>query len=276
MSAEPPRARAARRLQGRIAIVTGAGSRPPGDGTGKAISVLFACAGATVAVVDLDEERALATIAEIETLGGDAFAVLGDVASSADSERIVADVLSRCGRLEVLVNNVGIVPPPAPPHEVSDETWDAVLAADLRSVMLMTKHCIPALIAGAGGSIVNIASIGALTSSGATSSYGAAKAGMVRFTADTAVAYGRHGVRANAIAPGHIYTPLVADQDAAAREARRKVAPLGIEGTAWDVAWAALYLAGDEARFVTGACIPVDGGVTQISPLAASRLVAAP
>ena len=106
---QPPRARAARRLQGRIAIVTGAGSRPSGNGAGKAISVLFACAGATVAVVDLDEERALATIAEIETLGGDAFAVLGDVASSADSKRIVADVLSRCGRLEVLVNNVFVV-----------------------------------------------------------------------------------------------------------------------------------------------------------------------
>ena len=142
--------------------------------------------------------------------------------------------------------------------------------------MLMTKRCIPELIAGAGGSIVNIASIGALASSGATSSYGAAKAGMVRFTADTAVAYGRHGVRANAIAPGHIYTPLVADRTRRPVKRDGKVAPLGIEGTAWDVAWAALYLAGDEARFVTGACIPVDGGVTQISPLAASRLVAAP
>jgi NAD(P)-dependent dehydrogenase (short-subunit alcohol dehydrogenase family) len=261
------------RLEGKTAIVTGAGSRGPGVGTGKAMSVLFAREGARVCLVDREPERAEETLATIAGEGGEAFVVAADVSSGSDCERIVADTVARWGRLDVLVNNVGIVPAPAPPHEVEEEDWDLVLTVNLKSVLLMTKHGVPRMIEGGGGSIVNISSTGALISTGQTSAYGASKAAIIRLTADTAVAYGRAGVRANAIAPGFIYTPLVSDQTAQSREDRRRATPLGIEGDAWDIAWTALFLASDEARYVTGACIPVDGGLTQVSPLKSHQLI---
>jgi NAD(P)-dependent dehydrogenase (short-subunit alcohol dehydrogenase family) len=263
------------RLEGKVAIVTGAGSRGPGVGTGKAMSVLFAREGAAVCLVDREPERAEETLTTIADEGGDAFVVAADVSSSADCERVVAETIGRWGKLDVLVNNVGIVPEPAPPHEVVEEEWDRVLAVNLKSVLLMTKHGVPRMIERGGGSIVNISSTGALVSTGQTAAYGAAKAAIIRLTADTAVAYGRAGVRANAIAPGYIYTPLVSDQSEQSREDRRLSTPLGIEGDAWDIAWTAVFLASDEARYVTGACIPVDGGLTQISPLKAHYLISA-
>jgi NAD(P)-dependent dehydrogenase (short-subunit alcohol dehydrogenase family) len=255
------------RLAGRAAIVTGAGSSGPGVGTGKAISTLFAREGAKVCLVDIDIERAEETRATIAEAGGEAFVVAGDVSRAADCERIVAEAHARFGKLDTLVNNVGIVPRPALLGDVTEDEWDRVLAVNLKSVVLMCRSALPHMVAGGAGAVVNIASTGALMSTGMTPAYGASKAAMIRTTADIAVGYGRAGVRANVIAPGHIHTPLVAHQPPEARERRRKVTPLGIEGTAWDVAWAAVYLASDEARYVSGVCLPVDAGLSEISPL---------
>jgi NAD(P)-dependent dehydrogenase (short-subunit alcohol dehydrogenase family) len=254
------------RLRDKVAIVTGAGTSGPGVGTGKAIAVLFATEGATVCVVDRDAAHAERTLEEINEGGGTAFVVVGDVSSSADCERIVQTVVGRSGRVDVLVNNAAVSPKAkGPVHMLDEAEWDTVMAVNLKSVMLMSRYALPHMIATGGGSIVNISSISSLASSGNIPAYGASKAAMNRLTADLAVAYGRNGVRANAIAPGHIYTTFVQQRDLGSRERdeRRKVAPLGIEGTAWDVAWTAVFLASDESRFVSAACIPVDGGVTQ-------------
>jgi NAD(P)-dependent dehydrogenase (short-subunit alcohol dehydrogenase family) len=269
---------AACRLAGKVAIVTGAGSQPgPGVGIGKAIGTLFARAGARVCLVDLDPDRADLTRAAIVDEGGEAFVVGGDVTSSGECERIVGETCERYGGLDVLVNNVGIVPPFAPLHLVEEAVWQRVLTVNLTSAFLMAKAVLPKLIERGGGSIVNIASTGAMVSTGLTPAYGATKAGLIRLTADLAVAYGRQGVRANAVAPGNVTTPLAAAARAVAGAALQapsgRPEPLGTEGDAWDVAWASLFLASDEARWITGACLPVDAGLTQINPSTASALI---
>ncbi len=254
------------RLAGKVAIVTGAGSRSAGVGTGKAISVLFARQGASVCLVDIHPDHAQETLRTIEGEGGEAVALVGDVTVDSDCRRIVEEAAHHYGKLDVLVNNVGIVPAPGKVHELSEEGWDEIMRVNLKSVVLMSKHAIPKLVAGGGGSIVNISSIGAIASTGSTPAYGASKAAMNRLTADMAVAYGRDHVRVNAIMPGQIYTPLVAGgMSEETRDLRRRMSPLGIEGTAWDIAWTAVFLASDEARYVSAAIIPVDGGLTQTS-----------
>jgi NAD(P)-dependent dehydrogenase (short-subunit alcohol dehydrogenase family) len=268
------------RLAGKVAIVTGAGSQPgPGVGIGKAIGTLFARAGARVCLVDVDADRAELTLAAIAEEGGEAFVVGGDVTSSGTCERIVGDACERYGGLDILVNNVGIVPPFVPLHLVEEADWQRMLAVNLTSAFLMAKAALPKLGESGGGSIVNIASTGAMVSTGLTPAYGATKAALIRLTADLAVAYGRQGVRANAVAPGNVTTPLAAAARAVAGTAlqapRGRPEPLGTEGDAWDIAWASLFLASDEARWITGICLPVDGGLTQINPSTASALIAA-
>jgi NAD(P)-dependent dehydrogenase (short-subunit alcohol dehydrogenase family) len=254
-----------RRLNGKVAIVTGAGSRGPGVGTGKAMAILFAREGARVALVDLFPERAEETLSTIQDEGGDAFVLAADVTVEEDCERVVRDAVERYSRLDILVNNVATNEGFGPLHEVDGAMWDHVLVVNLKSVVLMCKHALPVFASGGGGSIVNISSVAALISAGGTEAYSASKAGMLRLSADLAVAYGRQGVRVNAILPGGIDTPMVAGQQPGHTERFRRLVPLGITGNAWDVAWAAVYLASDEARFVTGTFIPVDGGFTQLN-----------
>jgi NAD(P)-dependent dehydrogenase (short-subunit alcohol dehydrogenase family) len=256
------------RLQGKVALVTGAGSSGPGWGTGKAMSVLFAREGARVCLLDVDATRGEETLAIIREEGGEAFVAAADVTDGAGCAAAVDSVVQRYGRLDILVNNAAVVGPTGPVRTLAQDDWERVMRINLTGVMLMSKHALPALADG-GGSIVNISSTGALISTGQTPAYGAAKAGVLRLTADLAVAYGRDGVRVNAIAPGNIYTPMVdrgGEMTAEQRSQRARSAPLGTEGTAWDVAYAALFLASDEARWITGACIPVDGGMTQANP----------
>jgi NAD(P)-dependent dehydrogenase (short-subunit alcohol dehydrogenase family) len=262
------------RLAGKVAIVTGAGSQDgEGVGTGKAISVLFARHGAKVALVDLQPERAEETLALVRAEGGEGLVVEADVTSSADCARVVAETVERFGKTDTLVNNVGIVPKAGRVGELDEDLWAKVLTVNLTGAMLMSKHALPAIVAAGGGSIINISSTGALQSTGDTPAYGASKAGLIRLTADLAVGYGREGVRANAIAPGQIFTPLAPGANERARQERMLSAPLGTRGDAWDIAWAAVFLASDEARWITGACLPVDGGLTQIAPLKSHRLV---
>ncbi len=258
------------RLAGKVALVTGAGSRGPGVGTGKAMSVLFAREGAKVCLVDLDGVHAEETLRMIADDGGDAVVIEGDVADAGDCARIVGEALDKYGRLDILVNNAAIVGPTGPVHTLEEEDWNRVLSINLTGVMLMTKHALPSLMDG-GGAIVNISSTGAFVSTGQTPAYGASKSAVIRLTADLAVAYGRDGVRVNAIAPGNIHTPMVSAMNAQARELRIKASPLATEGNAWDIAWTALFLASDEARWITGVCVPVDGGMTQTNPMTLHR-----
>jgi NAD(P)-dependent dehydrogenase (short-subunit alcohol dehydrogenase family) len=262
------------RLSGRVAIVTGAGSQGPGFGTGKAISVAFAREGAQVCLVDLYAERAEETRQLIVEAGGDAFVMTGDITDGAVCAGIVKATLERYGRLDVLVNNVGISGGYPDIWDMDDAHWARHVDANLKSCVLMTKHAMRPLIDSQRGSIVNISSTAALLASGGAFAYAPAKAAVIQFTREIAVKYGRKGVRANVICPGHIVTPHVAGFfDEAAFEIRRKVAPLGITGDAWDIASAAVFFASDESRFVTAACLAVDGGVTQTMQLSAHALI---
>jgi NAD(P)-dependent dehydrogenase (short-subunit alcohol dehydrogenase family) len=257
------------RLRGSRAIVTGAGSLGSGVGTGKAIAALFSAEGCHVCLVDLDRERAAETLAFVEALGGKGFVVCGDVADSESARRIVDEAVGQLGGLDILVNNVGIGAGGGPLHLAPEEDIERVMRINFGSALAMCRHAIPHLLEGTGRAIVNIASIAGMRAHG-SAGYGPSKAALIQLTAELAVMYGREGLRANAVVPGHIFTPMVEEHVLGDKRAlRRNIAPLPIEGDAWDIAQAALFLAGPESRFITGVALPVDGGVTQIGPLAA-------
>ncbi|MGI8551322.1 MAG: SDR family NAD(P)-dependent oxidoreductase [Dehalococcoidia bacterium] len=258
-----PAERASRggRLAGKVAIVTGAGSRGPGTGNGRATAILFAREGARVVLADQVLERAEETLAAIETEGGQAYAWQADVTQSGECRALVEEAVRRYGRLDILDNNVGIEGG-GTVVQVDEDTWDRVMQVNVKSMMLMSKFAIPAMLPDGGGSIINISSISALRPRGLTP-YSTSKGAIIALTRAMAIDHAREGVRVNCIAPGPVYTPMVAGGMTAERRERRRLAsPLGIEGSAWDIAWAAVYLASDEARYVTGVVLPVDGGVT--------------
>jgi NAD(P)-dependent dehydrogenase (short-subunit alcohol dehydrogenase family) len=248
------------RLKDKVAIVTGAGSRGPGLGNGKAAATLFAREGARVLCVDHLKERAGETAASIRAEGGAAEPFAADVTRAADCKAMVAAAVSRWGGLDILHNNVGI----ESRHEVmetTEEEWDRVMAVDLKSVLLTTQAAVPALTDRGGGSIVCVSSIAALRGYGRTA-YAAAKAGVIGFVTSVSMQLAPKHIRVNAIAPGPVWTPMVEDLGPEARERRRQSIPLRTEGTGWDVGWGAVYLASDEARWVTGHVLVIDGGLT--------------
>jgi NAD(P)-dependent dehydrogenase (short-subunit alcohol dehydrogenase family) len=257
-------------LNAKIAIVTGAGSGVEGTGIGQAIAVLLARAGASVLVADRDMSRAERTRDQIIGDGGHAEALCVDVTLAEDRERLVAQA---AGRLDILVNNAG-TGSSTPLDDISEDDWDRVMGLNVRSAALLTKAAAPLLERDGGGAVVNIASIGGLVAFG-SGVYGASKAALIMLGRDLAVAYGRRGIRVNTIAPGHLFTPFVGSLTPERRAARRDIAPLGIEGDAWDVARAAVFLASTSARFITGVCLPVDGGVSTVAPLTAHGLLQA-
>jgi NAD(P)-dependent dehydrogenase (short-subunit alcohol dehydrogenase family) len=261
------------RLNGWRVIVTGAGTLGDGVGTGKAIAALFAAEGAQVALFDLDETRAQTTFELISSLGGKAQVFVGNVADPRDAERMTQEALAWLGGLDILVNNIGIGAGAGQLHTVPEADIDKVMSVNLGTVINMCRATMPALLEGQGKSIVNIASVAGLLAHG-NSAYGPSKAAVIQLTAELAVMYGRDGVRANCVAPGHIMTPMVeAYVKGEGRRVRSAIAPIGIEGDAWDVAQAALFLAGPESRFISGITLPVDGGVTVVGPLAAYERV---
>lgn len=261
------------RLAGKVAIVTGAGTRGSGYGTGRAIACLFAGEGAKLCLVDRDPEAVQGTLALIEAQGGEAITAIGDVTSDADCAAFCAAARSRFGAVDILVNNVGIASGGGGADMVDLDNWQRLMDVNLKSAVLMARHAVPLMRARGGGAIVNIASIAGMLAYGGMG-YGPSKAALIHLTRELAVAHGRQGIRANVIAPGHIQTPLLDGLiPPAMREARRRAGPIGIEGDAWDVAYVALFLAGEEARFVTGACLPVDGGVTIVGSMEAARLI---
>ncbi len=259
------------RLAGKVAIVTGAGHEGEVLGTGAAISILFAAQGASVGLVDVSPQRAANTEALISRAGGRCAIVIGDVSVQADCSRAVAEVADRFGSLDVLVNNAGVVGRGSV-EEVDETHWDQVFDVNVKGVLLMSRFAIPLMRRGGGGSIVNVSSIAAIRGFGSPS-YAASKGGVLALTTDMAYSYGRSGIRVNCIVPGHLYTPMGNTGGSELREARRKCGLLGTEGTAWDVAWAALFLACEESRWITAVALPVDAGTTAATALAMRSLV---
>ncbi|MFQ5553206.1 MAG: SDR family NAD(P)-dependent oxidoreductase [Thermoplasmata archaeon] len=253
------------RLQGKVAIVTGAASQGKGVGNGKAISILFAREGAELFLVNRTLSHAQELQEEIEADGGTASSFGADVTRAPAVERMVQAAVERFGRLDILVNNVGGgFPGMGTAVTVEEEGWDKVIALNLKSSMLCSRFSIPRMIDTGGGAIINVSSMAAMAGaripgSGFTA-YAAGKAGLEGLTRAMAADHAREGVRVNSLLVGMVWTPLVSGLGDEVREARRRAVPLRVEGTAWDVAWAAVFLASDEARWITGVSLPVDGG----------------
>lgn len=245
------------RFHDRVVVVTGAGS-----GIGRVIAQRFAGEGAKVAVVDWLPDRADAVTAEIASTGGRAVPVHADVSSRRDVERMVERVASELGPVDVLVNNAAIAEGDDV-LQMDEATWDRDVAVVLRSVFLCCKAVLPSMIERRRGAIVNIASVNAIIALG-NEAYSAAKAGMLNLTQGIAVRYGTHGIRCNAIAPGTIRTPIWQariDRDPVVFQRLIKWYPLGRVGEPADIANAAMFLASDDASWITGAVLPVDGGL---------------
>ncbi|MCP3985115.1 MAG: SDR family oxidoreductase [bacterium] len=257
------------RLQGKIALVIGAG-QTPGDtiGNGRATAILFAREGALVVAVDRDGASAEATVATILEEGGQASAYAADATVEAEVEALVASCKSSYGRIDILHNNVGIGGDDAGPAHVTEEVWDRILGVNLKSAIFPCKHVLPVMREQQSGAIVNISSIAAVCSTGIVA-YKTSKAGLNAYTQALAVGNAKYGIRANVIMPGLMNTPMAIEGISAARgvpkddliRARDAMVPLGAKmGTGWDIAAAAVFLASDEAQFITGIVLPVDGG----------------
>jgi len=258
------------RLDGKVALVTGCGTIGEGWGNGKAIAVLLARQGASVFGCDLDFAAAQATRKLIEDEGGVAEVQVCDVTKSADVKALVDACLARFGRIDILVNNVGRSEP-GDPVTMDEAVWDDQMDVNLKSAFLMCKHVLPIMERQGGGSVVNISSIAGLRYIGKPQvAYAAAKAALMQMTQTTAVIYAPKGIRLNSVVPGLMFTPLVkrlADKYAKGDYEgfvahRHKQVPMGRMGDAWDVAHAALFLASDESKYITGQQIVVDGGLT--------------
>jgi NAD(P)-dependent dehydrogenase (short-subunit alcohol dehydrogenase family) len=249
------------RLKDKVAIVTGAGSRNEGIGNGRAAAILFAREGARVLLVDRKRGAAEQTAAMIADEGGGCAVFEADVTNPDDCRAMVDDAVTRWGKLDILQNNVGIGSFGRVP-DVKLEDWERVMRVNVTGMMLAAQAAIPAMAANGGGAIVNISSIASRLPRGLTP-YATSKGAVEALTRGLAADHARDGIRVNCIAPGPVYTPMVyaAGMSDEVRERRRKSSPLGIEGTAWDIAHASLFLVSDEARYITGVVLPVDGGV---------------
>ena len=259
-----------KRLQDKVAIVTGAGSIGPGWGNGKATAVLYAREGAKVVAADIDRGAAEETAEIIAGEGGDAIVVQLDVASSGEVEALIAQTIETYGRVDVLHNNVGIIEVGGP-VEISEEGWDRVIDVNVKGMFLTCKHVLPHMEAQGSGSIVNVSSIASIRYTGYPSvSYNASKGAINQMTQNIAMQYAPKGIRANCVLPGLMNTPMIHasvkgaydhDVEAMVRE-RDAICPMGRMGNAWDVAHASLFLASDEAGYITGHMLVVDGGIT--------------
>jgi NAD(P)-dependent dehydrogenase (short-subunit alcohol dehydrogenase family) len=270
VSTQEPR-RPPGRLEGKVAVVTGAGCVGPGWGNGRAAAVIFAREGARVFAVDVAAEPMAETVARVDEIGGEMVTHRCDVTDGAAVEAMVAACVDRFGRIDVLVNNVG-GSAPGGAAEMSEDAFAAQLEFNLTSVFLTCKHVTPVMVAQGGGAIVNTASVSGLRWTGAAQiAYASAKAAVIQFSRVTAVQYAAKGIRVNTVVPGQMHTPMVearlagqragGDVDALLRSRVARI-PLGFMGDGRDTAHAALFLASDEARFVTGTELVVDGGMT--------------
>ncbi|HYB99090.1 MAG TPA: SDR family NAD(P)-dependent oxidoreductase [Candidatus Limnocylindrales bacterium] len=251
------------RLHGKVAVVTGAASSAPGVGIGAAISILLAREGARVIVVNRSLAHAASLAEEITGEGGHCSAVAADVTTSEGAAAAIDAAGSRYGALHVLVNNVGSGGP-GTVVDATEQLWEQTMATNLRSVFLCCKHAVPHMIEAGGGSIVNVSSVAALQGfrrgGSGFAPYSAAKAGVIGLTRAVAADHARENVRSNCLIVGMAHTPRMEKFGQEHRRTRTMAVPLQREGTAWDAAWAAVFLASEESRWITGACLPVDGG----------------
>lgn len=252
----------AERLKDKVAIVTGAGSRGPGVGNGKAAAILFAREGASVLCVDLVAERAQETVDLITADGGVASAFAADVSRQVECRAMVDAAVERYGRLHILHNNVGIGSGQGL-AEVTEVEWDQVMAVNVRSAVLASQAAAERM--EDGGSIISIASIAAYRAY--PPAYTTSKMAVVGLTTSLAGELGHRRIRANCIAPGQVYTPMVVDSlSPETRQARAEGGVIKEEGNAWDIGWAAVFLASDESRWVTGQTLLVDAGISVRMP----------
>jgi len=259
------------RLKNKVAIVTGAGSIGPGWGNGKAAAVLFAREGAHVFAVDINLSAAEETKSIIDQEGGISTVRKVDVSKSEEVQSMIDECIKTYGRIDILHNNVGIVGLGGP-VETTEETWDRVMTINLKSMFLTCKYVIPYMEKQQGGVIINISSVAAIRFTGIPYvAYSASKAGILGLTQAIALQYAAKNIRANCILPGLMDTPMAREPLSSfyaagdidkTIEIRNKQCPTGKMGNAWDVAYAALFLASEESKYITGTQLLVDGGIT--------------
>jgi len=257
------------RLAGKVAVVVGAG-QTAGEtvGNGRATALLFAREGAEVLVVDRDLDSAAETVGLITAEGGRAEVHVADITTDDGPASVVGAAVDTFGRIDVLHNNVGIGAGDGPPHHLTDEGYDRILDVNLRALWRTCREAVPVLRQSTAGAIVNVSSLASIASAGNLTAYKISKAGVNALTQNLALTNAKHGVRANAVMPGFIDTPMAVDAPVQAlgldradyAQRRADHVPLGRQGSAWDVAHAALFLASDEAQFITGVVLAVDGG----------------
>jgi NAD(P)-dependent dehydrogenase (short-subunit alcohol dehydrogenase family) len=264
----PPNAMGTR-LAGKVALVTGGGSDGDFLGIGAATSILLAAQGAKVAIADISADRAGQTVARIAEFGGQAMFAPVDVTDTQSCEQAVAAVVARYGQLDVLVNNAAISGG-GTVVSIDEDEWERTLRINLGGVMRMSRAAIPKLQDSAGASIIHISSIAGMRGLG-TAAYAAAKGGVQALTADMAYSHGRDGIRVNCVVPGHLHTPMGYQGSARTRQIRRESGLLDTEGDAWDAAWATVFFASDESKWVTAVLLPVDAGTTATTHFALRR-----
>jgi NAD(P)-dependent dehydrogenase (short-subunit alcohol dehydrogenase family) len=255
------------RLSQKVAVVVGAGSSGPGWSNGKAVSVLFAREGARVIAIDINAVAVEETRSLILAEGGQCETLVADAALPADVAGAIETAVARCGRIDILHNNVGR-PLMGDPISLSAADWQRGIDINLTSTFLACKHVLPVMLRQRAGAIINVSSLASIQINAYPYfGYLTAKAGLNHFTRALAVHYAPHGIRANAVRPGVMDTPLVSNEIAGQygsaeemRAQRHAASPMGHMGDAWDVAYASLFLASDEAKYITGVCLPVDGG----------------
>lgn len=249
------------RLQGKVAVITGAAS-----GIGQQAAFLFAGEGARVVIADMNDSAGETTVSEIKSAGHEALYVHTDVSRATDVEHLVRTAQKTYGKLDVMFNNAGIFPDAdGSVVDTSEQVWDLVMNVNLKGVFLGCKYAVPAMLAGGGGSIINVASFVALMGAAVPQiAYTASKGGVLSMTREIAVEFARKNIRANALCPGPVDTPLLASilSDPAKRQRRLVHIPPGRFARAQEIAYAALFLASDESSFVNGATFVVDGGIT--------------
>ena len=258
------------RLQDKKAIIVGAG-QTPGEtiGNGRAMAILFAREGAEVMCVDRRRDSAEETVAMILKDGGKAFAFEADVTKTPDCAAIAREAIVRLKRIDILVNNVGTGRGDAPPHAIEEAAWDHIMDVNLKSMAMTIRHVLPIMRDQKAGAILNISSLAAIAGHHMVT-YEVSKMAVNRLTSVVAAGNAKHNVRCNVIMPGLMDTPMAIAGIAAAsgkspdtlRAERNARVPMGHMGSGWDTAYAALFLCSDEAKFITGAVLPVDGGTS--------------